>query len=696
MNVRPEIKTGYSVCPHDCPSTCALEVEVLDERTIGRVYGAKDNTYTAGVICAKVARYAERVHHPDRLTRAQKRKGAKGAGDWQEISVEDALDEVAEQLLKIEARHGAEAIWPYFYAGTMGLVMRDGINRLRHAKRYSGMYDTFCVSLPWSGFIAGTGKLRGTDPREMAKSDLIIIWGTNPVHTQVNVMTHAIRGRKERGAKIVCVDVYETSTMKQADMGVVLKPGTDGALACAIMHILFRDGTADRAYMAKYTDDPEGLEAHLSDKTPQWAADITGLPVEQIEELARLIGTTERTYFRLGYGFARQRNGSANMHAVLSIAAVKGCWQHEGGGAFHNNGGIYHWNKTLIEGLDVKDPSVRWMDQSQIGRVLTGDREALKGGGPVMALFTQNTNPVSVAPEQELVKQGFAREDLFTCVHEQFLTETAAWADIVLPATMFLEHDDLYQGGGHQHVMFGPKLIEAPAECRSNHEVIVGLAKRLGAEHEGFERTPRQLIDHTLQVSGWGTLDALEKARWIDAQPEFEHAHYLDGFGHPDGKYRFSPDWKSAYFRPEVTNYGDCDAMPKWPTHWDVTENADEEHHFRMATSPARNFLNSSFNETATSLEKEGRPELFVHPDDMVALNLQDGQKIVIGNKRGEVRLHAKTFEGVQRGVVIAESIWPNHMFEDGRGINTLVSADVPAPVGGGTFHDVHVWVRAA
>ncbi|NNF77792.1 MAG: molybdopterin-dependent oxidoreductase, partial [Rhizobiales bacterium] len=372
MNIRPEIKTAHSVCPHDCPSACALEVEVLDEHTIGRVYGAKQNTYTAGVVCAKVARYAERVHHPNRLTHALKRKGAKGSGTWQEIAIEDALDEVAEQLLKIEARHGADAIWPYYYAGTMGLVMRDGINRLRHVKGYSGMYDTFCVSLPWSGYIAGTGKLAGADPREMAKSDLIIIWGTNPVHTQVNVMTHAIRGRKERGAKIVCVDVYETSTMKQADVGVVLRPGTDGALACALMHILFRDDTADRAYMAKYTDDPVGLEAQLKDKTPEWAASITGLKVEQIEDLARMIGATDRTYFRLGYGFARQRNGSANMHAALSIAAVKGCWQHEGGGAFHNNGGIYHWNKTLIEGLDVKDASVRWMDQSQIGRVLTG------------------------------------------------------------------------------------------------------------------------------------------------------------------------------------------------------------------------------------------------------------------------------------------------------------------------------------
>ncbi len=696
MNIPPDIKMKYSVCPHDCPSTCSLEVEVIGEHTIGRVHGAKLNSYTAGVICAKVARYAERIHHRERLTQALKRKGAKGDGNWQKIRIEDALDEVAERLLKIEATHGADAIWPYYYAGTMGLVMRDGINRLRHAKKYSRMYDTFCVPLPWSGYYAGTGKMQGSDPREMAKSDLIVIWGTNPTHTQINVMTHAIKARKERGARIVCVDVYNTSTMKQADLGLILRPGTDGALACAIMHVLFRDGNADRAYMGKYTDDPAGLEAHLKDKTPQWAAGITGLDVAEIETLAQMIGVTDRAYLRIGYGFARQRNGAANMHAVVSIAAVKGCWQHEGGGAFHTNGAIYHWDKTLIEGLDMVDSSVRWMDQSHIGRVLTGDETALKDGGPVRAILTQNTNPVSVAPEQELVKQGFGREDLFTCVHEQFMTETAALADIVLPATMFLEHDDLYQGGGHQHIMFGPKLIEAPGECRSNHDIVVGLAKRLGAEHPGFELTPRELIDRTLQDSGWGSLDELEKVHWIDVQPEFEKAHFLTGFGHPDGKFRFNPDWKKSFFRPEITNYGDCANMPGFPEHWDVIQKADDAHPFRMATSPARNFLNSTFNETPTSIAKEGRPELFVHPADMAELGLQDGQKVVIGNELGEVRLHAKEFDGVQRGVVIAESIWPNRMFEDSRGINTLVCADVPAPVGGGVYHDIHIWIRPA
>src|SRR5262245_11875934 len=460
--VRSPIRIAASACPHDCPSTCALEVEVLDAGTIGRVRGAADNAYTAGVICAKVARYAERVHHPGRLTEPLRRKGDKGSGDWQTISWDDALDLVAENFLAAEQRQGAQAVWPYYYAGTMGLVMRDGINRLRHVKKYSGFHSTICVNLAYSGFAAGTGRIAGADPREMAQSDLVVIWGTNPVSTQVNVMTHAVHARKERGARIVAIDVYMNGTMEQADLAVLVRPGTDGALACAVMHCLFRDGKADWDYLDRHTDAPRELAEHLRARTPEWAAAITGCPVETIETFARLVGERRRAYFRLGYGFARSRNGPVNMHAASCIPAITGAWRHEGGGAFHNSADIYHWNKTMTEGLDVRDRSVRMLDQSRIGAILCGDDDALQHGPPVTALLIQNTNPVSVAPDQEVVKRGFARDDLFVCVHEQFMTETAAMADVVLPATMFVEHDDMYQGGGHQYILLGPKLIEPP------------------------------------------------------------------------------------------------------------------------------------------------------------------------------------------------------------------------------------------
>ncbi len=289
----------------------------------------------------------------------------------------------------------------------MGMVQRDSIHRLRHTKGYSRQFDSFCTNMAWTGYVAGTGKLAGPDPREMAVSDQIVIWGTNPVATQVNVMTHAIAARKKRGARIIVVDVYETETMKQADIGIILKPGTDAALACAVMHVLFRDGHADRDYLETYTDCPAELEAHLKTKTPEWAASITGLDVSRIEELAQLIGSVKKTYFRLGYGFTRSRNGAVGMHAASSIAAVTGCWKEEGGGAFHNNGAIYQLNKEMIEAGSLKDPAVRALDQSLVGRILTGDEAALLGGPPVKAMLIQNTNPVSVAPEQDLIKQGF-------------------------------------------------------------------------------------------------------------------------------------------------------------------------------------------------------------------------------------------------------------------------------------------------
>src|SRR6266704_658317 len=431
MNQHAKIDIRHSTCPHDCPSACALDIEVIDNSTIGRVRGSKQQTYTAGVVCAKVARYAERIHHPDRLMYPQRRAGPKGSGQFARISWDEALDEIAARFDQAEHEFGAQSVWPYYYAGTMGLVMRDGINRLSHVKKYSRFYSTICANIARVGFAIGTGKLAGVDPREMGVSDLIVIWGTNPVNTQVNVMTHAMRARKERGAKIAAVDVYNNDTMKQADIKIILRPGTDGAFACGVMHVLFREGFADRGYMDRYTDCTRELEAHLSTRTPEWASAICGVPVAEIEALARLVGETERTFFRLGYGFTRSRNGAAQMHAALCIPAVTGAWQHEGGGAFFNNYALWRFDESIIEGHDAIDKTTRALDQSQIGRILIGDAEALHGKGPIKAMLIQHTNPMAVAPEQTLVRPGFAREALVVVVHEQFMTETALMADIV-------------------------------------------------------------------------------------------------------------------------------------------------------------------------------------------------------------------------------------------------------------------------
>ncbi|HJO72711.1 MAG TPA: molybdopterin oxidoreductase family protein [Rhodospirillales bacterium] len=684
----PEI--AHSNCPHDSPSSCLLEVERLDAHTIGRVRGAKDNPYTTGVICAKVARYAERVHHPGRLTMPLRRTGAKGEGieAFEPLSWDAALDEVAEALAGATERYGAEAVWPFYYAGTMGLVQRDGIERFRHALKYSRQWSTYCTALADAGWLAGTGTKRGVDPREIAVSDLIVVWGGNPVSTQINLMTHISRARKERGAKLVVVDPYRTPTAEVADMHLCLRPGTDSALVCAVLHILFAEGHVDRDYMAEYTDVPDELEAHVAQRTPEWAAEITGLDAEKIVEFARLYGRIKRSYIRVGYGFSRSRNGAANLHAVTCLPAVTGAWQHEGGGALYSNMFMFPIDATLIQGLDVFDKDVRMLDQSRIGPILCGEERDIGDGPPVAALFIQNTNPMTVAPESLRVREGFSRDDLFICVHEQFMTETAAMADIVLPATTFLEHEDIYIGGGHTFISVVRKVIEPLAKCRSNHEVICALAKRLGAEHPGFEMTAWEIVDATLKASGLPDAETVHQAHWHDCALPFDDAHFLSGFETSDKRFHFKADWARVGGNPGP--------MPILPDHVAIIDEVDAEHPFRLVAAPARNYLNSSFTETPTSRKKEGRPTVLVHPGDCADLDFADGDRVRIGNRLGSVVVHARPFDGLQRGVVVVESIWPNVAFEEGNGINTLVSADPGPPRGGAVFHDTAVWLRAA
>ncbi|MCM0022136.1 MAG: molybdopterin-dependent oxidoreductase, partial [Tagaea sp.] len=504
----------------------------------------------------------------------------------------------------------------------------------------------------------------------------------------VNVMTHISRAKKTRGAKLVVVDPYRTGTAQQADMHLMLKPGTDAALALGIMHVLFAEGFADRAYMAQYTAGAAELEAHVADKTPEWAESACGVPADTIRDFARLYGSTKRAYLRLGYGFARHRNGASSMHAAASLAAITGAWRHEGGGALYAQSSIYGLDKTLIEGLDRRDMKVRALDQSRIGPILTGDKRDLGDGPPVTALFVQNTNPMNVAPELAKVREGFLREDLFVCVHEQFLTDTARMADIVLPATTFLEHDDIYQAGGHTYLQVAKKVVEPFADCRPNHWVLQQLAKRLGAEHPGFAMSEWEMIDRTLKASGYPSADEIHAGRWLDRALPFERAHFLDGFGHEDRKFHFKADW--AKIGPA------WEGMPALPTQMDSYDKPTDAKPFRLVAAPSRSYLNSTFTETPGSQAREIRPTAMIHPEALAKLGLADGMRLRIGNEKGSLVLHAKAFDGVLPGTVIVESIWPNDAFEEGIGINLLVSADPGFPAGGAVFHDTAIWVRPA
>jgi anaerobic selenocysteine-containing dehydrogenase len=684
------LDVAYSVCPHDCASACTLDIELESAQKIGRVHGSDANTYTAGVVCAKVARYAERVHHPDRLTQPLRRRGLKSAtstmADFEPISWDDALDIVAEKFIAAAQKHGPETVWLYNYAGTMGKVQRDGIQGLRNAMGYSRQHNTICSSIMLSGMTAGVGAQRGCDPREFAEADLIVVWGSNPVHTQVNLMTHIARARKERGAKLVVIDPYRTPTARQADVHLRPKPGTDSALACALMHVLFRDGHADRDYMAEFTNDADLLETHLQSRGPDWAAEITGIPAAEIEALAKDYGTTDRAIIRLGYGFSRSRNGSSSLHAVSCLPAVRGAWKHRGAGLYGSIGQNFDVNSSLVTGID--DPDVRRLDMSRLGPILMDDPEPLNGGPPVTAMLVQSSNPAVVAPESGLVRQGLMKDEMFLCVHEQFMTDTARLADIVLPATTFLEHDDFYTSYGQPYLQLGPKIIDPIGDTRSNHEMIGALAKRLGADHRAFDMTALEVIDEILQTNGLGTADELKEKRLIDFSPSFEDTHFLNGFPQPDGRFRFKADW--AALGPDHA------ALPDLPDFADIIDSTDEARPFRLVTAPSRNYLNTSFTETDTSIRNESRPTIMLHPSDCDELGLVESDRVRIGNDRGDLVVHAEPFDGVDRGVAIVEGVWPNLAFEEGMGINLLVSADPGKPNGGAVFHDTAIWVRAA
>ncbi len=675
-----------TVCPHDCPSVCALEVEKTADGRLGKVKGSTRNPYTAGVICAKVSRYAERYHHNDRLAFPMRRTGPRGSGQFARIGWDEALDRVAEGLATAEQRNGPETVWPYWYAGTMGFVQRDGIQRLTHAKGWSRFKSTICVMLSDTGWRAGYGKRWGVPAEEAgAHSDLVTIWGTNPVSTHVNLMSHVARAKK-RGVKLVVIDPYRTGTAEQAALHLAVRPGTDGALACAVMHILFRDGHADRRYLEAMTDAPAELEAHLESRGPEWAAAITGLAVDGIETFARLYAEAKAPWIRFGFGFTRSRNGAAVMHAASCLPVVKGAWQHQGGGGLYNMGDLYHWDKTTIEGLDVLDPETRLLDQSRIGPILLDDARDLQGGPRVTALLIQNTNPMCIAPELAKVHEGFTRDDLFVAVQEQFMTETARQADILLPATMFLEHDDIYHASGHSRFQIGRKIFEPWADVRTNHFVVCELAKRLGADHPGFQMTEWQLIEDLLARSGWPDAATVHAAGGWQALPDDDTAHYRRGFPTCSGRFHFKPDWAS--FGPDHA------IMPKLPDHLAITDEITPEHPYRLVAAPARQFLNTSFTELASSRKREHRPTALLHPDVMARLGIGEGDAIELGNSRGRVRLHARPAPTQHQDTIVVESIWPNDAWQGGIGLNQLLSADPAPPNGGAAIHDTAVWVK--
>ncbi len=473
-----------SVCPHDCPSTCALSVEVLDGARIGAVRGADDNSYTAGVICAKVSKYAERIHHPDRLTQPLLRTGPKGAGQFRPISWTEALDRIADRFIADTARYGSEAVWPFYYAGTMGLVQRDGINRLRNVMRYSRQKMTICTSLPEVGWWAGVGASRGVDAAGDGEVRPDRGVGRQPgLHPGQCHDPCIARARKERGAKLVVIDPYKTPTAAVADMHLAPRPGTDAALACAVMHVAFRDGTPTVTTCVTTPTARTRWRRICAAAARPGHRPSPGFPVAPDRSVRGAVWTDEAQLHPLRLRFRAQPQ-RCRRDACRHLSADR-----------HRRLAARRRRRAVVQPRHVSlgQDADRGPGRARSGHPRSGhephrqraDRrpDANSATGPqVHSMLIQNQNPLTVCPDSNRVRRGFGRDDLFVATHEQFMTETARWSDIVLPATMFMEHDDIYQAGGHSHVQIGPKLIEPPGECRSNHEVIQGAGVAAGCE----------------------------------------------------------------------------------------------------------------------------------------------------------------------------------------------------------------------
>src|SRR5687768_16355223 len=484
-------------CPHDCPDTCAMLVTVENGRAT-RVAGDPDHPFTQGFLCAKVNRYLERTYHRDRLLHPMRRVGPKGMGIFERISWDDALAEITERLTAIaQSPEGPQAILPYSYAGTMGLIQGSSIDRrFFHLLGASKLDRTICSMAGTIGMRMTVGANIGADAEGLPESDLVLLWGTNTLTSNPHLWPF-VRAARERGAPIIAIDPIRTRTAEQCDEWLGIRPGTDAALALGMMHVIFREGLQDDDYIERYTLGADALRTRVLEYPPERVADITGLSVETVESLGRRYGRAKAAFLRINYGLQRHHGGGMAVRTIACLPAVTGHWRRVGGGVQLSTSGTFRFNKAALERHDLS-PDVRTINMIRLGEALT-QPDAGVGGPPVMALVVYNSNPAAVAPELGAVRRGLAREDLFTVVLEHFQTDTADWADIVLPATTQLEHWDVHYAYGHYYVTLNRPSIEPMGECKPNSEIFRLLGRRMGLRHELFEDDDLALIRQALE-----------------------------------------------------------------------------------------------------------------------------------------------------------------------------------------------------
>ena len=678
--------TVIGACPHDCPDTCSLVTTVENGKAI-RVQGNPKHPMTDGVLCTKVSRYTERTYHPDRILHPLKRNGPKGSGQFAPVSWDEALNDIAKRLGAIAAKD-PQAILPYSYAGTMGQVQGEAMAmRFFHKLGASLLDRTICSSAGSEALAYTFGSKMGMRVEFFAESKLIIIWGSNSIGSNLHFWRTA-QEAKRNGAKLICIDPRKSETAEKCHEHIALRPGTDAALALALMHVLIQNDWLDHDYITQHTLGWDALRARALQWTPERAAQVCGITPEQIESLARDWATTKPAAIRLNYGMQRVKGGGNAVRAIACLPALTGAWRHRAGGLLLANSGNFPVQRAALQRPDLlAEREPRTINMSTIGSALM--QPASEAFGPhIQALVVYNSNPVAVAPQSGQVIEGFAREDLFTVVLEHFQTDTADYADYILPATTQLEHWDIHSTYGHTDILLNRPAIAPMGESKTNTDIFRALAKRMGFADPCFEEDDETLC--RMAFAPTQDMDELFKKG-------FTHLKSPNGQPLPDAPFAEgafpSPSGKCEFYSQRLADMGQ-DGLPDYIANYEVPQ-SNSEFPLAMISPPARNFLNSSFVNLQSLRDIETEPVLEMHPEDAQARGIQDGDVIRVFNQRGTYQCKARLNDRARLGVVNGLGIWWRKLGLNGTNVNELTSQNLTdigrAPV----FYDCCVEVAA-
>ena len=659
-----------SACPYDCPDTCGLLVEVADGQAV-KVSGDPEHPFTRGTLCPKMNNYERTVHSPLRLTTPLLRTGPKGSGQFRPISWKEAIPQIADRWKKIIAEFGAEAILPYSYAGTMGLIQRNSGHPFFYRLGASRLDRTICSPAKEAGWKAVMGSTATPHPDEVAESDLVILWGLNAVATNIHFL-HGVREAKKKGAAVWLIETYETPTATVADRTFIVRPGSDGVLALGLMHLLVREKLIDQQFLDTSVQGFEEFRQKiLPNFPPEKVSHLTGLPLETIEFMAKAFGKARAPFIRMGSGLSRYGNGSMNVRAILCLPVLVGAWKKKGGGAFvgTSTAGAFPMGEVLRE--DFMARQTRLVNMNQLGSALNQP-----DGTPIQSLYVYHSNPASITPDQNQVLKGLSREDLFIVVHERFMTDTARFADILLPSTSSLEHSDLYRAYGNYCIQRVRAVIPPVGESKSNREVFSLLAEAMGFLEPFFRQTADELIHHVLSIP-----NAMRKG--ID-EVAFSGGKAVELPLSPEAKTRYrTPSGKIEILNPAEPHPLPCHLQPH-----------GGKGSFRLMTAPSVYALNSSFREREDLRRIEKAMFLKMNPADAQARKLEDGARVVAFNELGEVSFVLAVTPRVPAGVVVAEGVWWLDHCPGPRSVNALTSQRLTDRGAGSTFYDNTVEVR--